>query len=175
LTDGEHVRFESNDLSLAILIVAMTAAVVTDTRTRRVPNVLTAPLATTGITIALLGLGHVGIGAAVAGCAFGLLLMLPLYALGGTGAGDVKLFAAAGALLGPGTTFTAFLYAAIAGGGIALAVALRRGILRQTLLQTVGLTAGGSLKAMVDAPSSNNRFAYASAIAIGSVLAAWTA
>ena len=169
------MRFASDDLTLAILITATTAAAVIDMRTRRVPNVLTIPLAAAGVTMAVLGLGQVGVGAAVAGCALGLLLMLPLYALGATGAGDVKLFAAAGALLGPGITITAFLYTAIAGGAIALAVALRRGILRQTLLQTAGLTAGGTMKAMVDAPSSNNRFAYASAIAIGTVLAAWNA
>jgi prepilin peptidase CpaA len=175
LNDGEHVRFASNDLALAILIAVTATAAVIDMRTRRVPNVLTMPLATVGIVMAILGIGHVTVGAAIAGCALGLLLMLPLYALGATGAGDVKLFAAAGALLGPGATITAFLYTAIAGGAVALAVAVRRGTLRQTLVQTAGLTAGGAMKAMVEAPSSNNRFAYASAIAIGTVLAAWNA
>ena len=40
--------------------------------------------------------------------------------LGATGAGDVKLFAAIGTLLGPVPMRTAFLYTAIAGGALAL-------------------------------------------------------
>src|SRR5688500_19812807 len=42
------------------------------------------------------------------------------------GAGDVKLFAAAGTLLGSGRITTAFLYVAIAGGVFAVAIAIRR-------------------------------------------------
>ena len=63
----------------------------------------------------------------------GLALMLPGHLFGATGAGDVKLFAAVGALLGPAPIATAFLYTAIAGGVLAVVVALRRRRLRQTL------------------------------------------
>ena len=66
--------------------------------------------------------GH-SIGAALAGLALGFALMLPGHLFGATGAGDVKLFAAMGTLLGPGAIFNAFLYTAIAGGLLALVVA----------------------------------------------------
>ncbi len=49
--------------------------------------------------------------------------MLPGHLFGATGAGDVKLFAAAGALIGPAPIVTAFFYTALAGGVLALIVA----------------------------------------------------
>ncbi len=45
--------------------------------------------------------GGVSVGAALLGCVIGLVLMLPGHVLGATGAGDVKLMAAVGSLLGP--------------------------------------------------------------------------
>ncbi len=63
-------------------------------------------------------------GAALLGCLLGLAFMLPGHIFGATGAGDVKLLAAAGALLGPTDTIYAFLYTAIAGGVLALLVAV---------------------------------------------------
>ena len=52
--------------------------------------------------------------------------MLPGHLLGATGAGDVKLMAAAGALLGPALVLSAFIFAALAGGVLAVAVAVHR-------------------------------------------------
>ncbi len=42
--------------------------------------------------------------------------MMPGHVLGATGAGDVKLMAAVGAIVGPAMVVTAFLFTAIAGG-----------------------------------------------------------
>jgi prepilin peptidase CpaA len=160
-------------LALAIICVAMSLAAVIDLRTRRVPNALTGALAVTGLGIAAAELGPVGLGGAILGCALGLAFMLPGHILGGTGAGDVKLFAAAGALLGPATTVRAFLFTAIAGGALALVVALRRRRLQQTITATARLVSHGSAGVgAIEAPEANNRFAYAPAIAIGVVMAA---
>ncbi len=52
----------------------------------------------------------------------GLLLLLPLYAIGGMGAGDVKLLAGVGAWIGPSLTVGAFATSAIVGGVMALAM-----------------------------------------------------
>src|SRR5258708_31949575 len=46
---------------------------------------------------------------------------------GATGAGDVKMFAAAGAVLGAGRVLPAFLFMVIAGGVFAVGIAWRRG------------------------------------------------
>jgi prepilin peptidase CpaA len=99
--------------------------------------------------------------------------MLPGHVFGATGAGDVKLFAAAGALLGPATTVQAFLYTAVVGGVLAVAIAIRRRRLRQTLGATAKLVSeGSSAAAAIEAPEVDNRFAYAPAIAVGVVMAA---
>lgn len=69
------------------------------------------------------------------GIAF-LLFLLP-YALGVLGAGDVKLFMAVGACLGPNHTLTAFLLTALAGGIYALIVLLtHKGALLNFLKKT---------------------------------------
>jgi prepilin peptidase CpaA len=160
-------------LAAATVIAGTGIAAAIDLRTRRVPNVLTATLALAGLTLAAGGLGPIGLGSALLGCAVGLALMLPGHILGGTGAGDVKLLAAAGALLGAGGIFRAFLYTAIAGGIVALIVAIRRRRVQQTLRGTAGLVArGASQAATIQSPDANNRFAYAPAIAVGTALAA---
>ncbi len=98
--------------------------------------------------------------------------MLPGHVLGATGAGDVKLLAAAGALLGPGLTLRAFVATVIAGGIIALVVAVHRGRLWRTLDATRRLAVGNAVAAEIEDPKAGNRFAYAPAIAIGATLAA---
>lgn len=133
----------------AVLVGAGTAAAV-DVRTRRVPNVLTASLAAAGIVCAATRLGPIGPLAALAGSLVGLLLMLPGHLLGATGGGDVKLLAAVGTWLGPAATVRAFVFTMIAGGVLALGLAISRGRIR----------------------GKDNSFAYAPAVAAGAILAA---
>ena len=120
-------------IALGIAVAGSTAAAIVDLRTRRVPNALTMGMAAAGIGLAVMRAGPLGLAVSLAGCVLGAVLMLPGHVLGGTGAGDVKLLAASGALLGPAPTFHAFVATVIAGGVLALAVATRRGRLRRTL------------------------------------------
>jgi prepilin peptidase CpaA len=161
-------------IAFAVMAGTGTGAVI-DLRVRRVPNALTIPLAMAGVALAAAGLGRIGVSAAIAGWAAGLALMLPGYLLGATGAGDVKLMAAVGALLGPEGALWAFLYTAIAGGATALIVAALRGRLRQTVEETMWLvlSRGANAEALED-PKANNRFAYAPAIAVGAIITALT-
>jgi len=149
------------------------AAAAIDFWTHRVPNPLTVLLASSGLLFAACGISGVSVGASLAGFALGLALMLPGHLVGATGAGDVKLFAAVGALIGPAPVATAFLYTAIAGGVMALIIALRRKRLRQTIGGTARLiaTAAANVSA-IESPLEHNRFAYAPAIAVGATLAA---
>jgi prepilin peptidase CpaA len=102
------------------------AATVIDIRTRRIPNALTATMAGVGVGLAASGLSGVSLLASFAGFALGFALMLPGHALGATGAGDVKLMAAIGSLVGPVLIVKAVLFTLVAGGVLAVAVALRR-------------------------------------------------
>lgn len=163
----------SDPIVLAAVAAGVGSGAYIDLKTRRVPNALTAALAGTGLVCASFGMGGLTLGTSLAGLGLGLVLMLPGHLIGATGAGDVKLFAAAGALIGPLPIATAFLYTALAGGGLALIVAARRRRLRETLDGTARLAATGAANAAeIESPRANNRFAYAPAIAVGTMLAA---
>ena len=159
-------------VTIVLVIGAGVAAAVIDIRQRRVPNVLTMGLASAGLVLAMAGVSGVTVGGALGGLALGLAMLLPAHVFGATGAGDVKLLAAFGALLGPGGVFEACLRAAILGGVMALAVALWRGRLRETLYGTAMLvtTRNRAVAAIIEHPAANNRFPYAPAIACGAVL-----
>jgi prepilin peptidase CpaA len=162
----------SNPAFVALAAGALVATVV-DIRTRRIPNALTATMAGIGVGFAATGTSGVSLLASFAGFALGFALMMPGHALGATGAGDVKLMAAVGAMVGPGTVVTAFLFTAIAGGVMAVAIAMRRQRLRATLAGTGKLIAAPTdVKQQIGAATASSRFAYGPAIAVGSVLAA---
>ena len=162
-----------SSVAFAALASGALAATVVDIRSRRIPNELTATMAGVGIGLAATGLSGVSLVGSIAGLALGLALMLPGHALGATGAGDVKLMAAVGAIVGPALVFSAFLFTAIAGGVLAVAVAARRRSLGATLAGTGRLiTAPAGARQELEAAGGSSRFAYGPAIAIGSVLAA---
>jgi prepilin peptidase CpaA len=148
-------------------------ATIVDVRTRRIPNELTAAMAVTGLGLAATGMSGVPLLGSAIGLALGFALMLPGHVFGGTGAGDVKLMAAIGAIVGPATVVTAFFFTAIAGGVLAIVVAAQRRRLGTTLAGTGKLIAApiGGTHGAVE-PIAARRFAYGPAIAIGSVLAA---
>ena len=159
--------------SFAVLTAGLIVATVVDLRTRRIPNVLTGTMAGAGLGLAAFGVGGISVGAAVLGCLIGLVLMLPGHALGATGAGDVKLMAAVGSLLGPLVIVNAVLFTAIAGGVLAVTVAIQRRRLGTTLAGTGRMIAAPTdVKREVAAGTPAGRFAYGPAIAAGSMLAA---
>jgi len=146
---------------------------VVDMRTRRVPNPLTMGIAALGLGFAATRLSDLTIVAAALGWSVGLGLMLFPYVFGAMGGGDLKLFAALGTFLGPRPTLQAFLYTLVAGGVLAVVVALQRRRLQETMHNTAALVAtGGANAAAIEHPTSNNRFAYAPAIAVGTLVAA---
>jgi prepilin peptidase CpaA len=166
--------FESLNVPIVTAVAAsgLLSAVV-DMRTRRVPNPLTMGIAATGLTFAATRLSGLTIAAAALGFAVGLGLMLLPYLFGAMGGGDLKLFAALGTFLGPRPILQAFLYTLLAGGILAVVVALQRRRLQETMQNAAELvTSGGANAAAIEHPTSNNRFAYAPAIAVGTLVAA---
>lgn len=162
----------SDAIALAAVAGSAGTGAAIDLWTRRVPNPLTVAIAALGCTLAATHMSGVTFGEAVAGFALGLALMLPGHVIGATGAGDVKLFAAIGTLLGPSRIGMAFLYTAIAGGALAVLIAIQRRRLAETVERTAALirTRGSNVNDIEQA--SGNRFAYAPAIAIGALAAA---
>ncbi|MBM3779380.1 MAG: prepilin peptidase [Acidimicrobiia bacterium] len=157
--------------ALVTLGVGTGSAAAIDLATRRIPNLLSASLAVAGLTLALTGTSGVTPASSTLGMVVGLALMLPGHVFGATGAGDVKLFAAAGAVLGAGRMLPAFAYVAIAGGALAVAIACGRGRLAPTLARAGGLV-GLAPRVDVRAEPGRQTLAYGPAIAIGCVAAA---
>jgi len=91
-----------------------------------VPNWITLPMIIGGWVYSATVAGWPGLGWSLVGTAIGLALLLPAYAIGGMGAGDVKLLAGVGAWVWGTVTFYAFCVSAVLGGLIALAMVLVR-------------------------------------------------
>ena len=158
---------------VAALVSGTGSAAVIDIRSRRIPNAVSLGLAAAGVALAAAGVSGVTLRASLVGFAVAFVLMLPGHLLGATGAGDVKLFAATGAVLGITRVLDAFLCVAIVGGIFAVLVALQRGRLGHTLTQTARLCGQpGATRQAIESPAEHNRFPYGPAIAVGSVLAA---
>ncbi len=103
-----------------VVSAVLVEAAVIDGLKLRVPNWLTFHLVLGGLLFSAWHGGWTGLSSSLQGAALGLVLMLPVYAIGGMGAGDVKLFAGVGAWVGPMVTLWAFVATAEVGGLIAL-------------------------------------------------------
>lgn len=143
------MNFILNHWPLWFISLAMIVAAVIDGWKLKVPNWLTFPLVLSGWTLGLLhtfGLfvGATGAGdvwASLAGAALGFALLFPVYAVGGMGAGDVKMQMGFGAWIGAFFGFSlglyiifgAFCLAVVIGGVLALAMIVVRGNYRENL------------------------------------------
>jgi prepilin peptidase CpaA len=107
--------------------ITLIVAAVIDGQQLKVPNWITYPFILSGWVYSVAFspyAGWEGIGYSLVGTAVGLALLLPPYAIGGMGAGDVKLLAGVGAWMWPTTTFYAFAVSAVVGGIIAIGMVL---------------------------------------------------
>ena len=132
------LMFNVQDISRALtdnwpvwfVTITLIVAAVIDGLKLKVPNWITFPMIISGwIYSATLSpyAGWEGLMYSVIGTVVGLALLLPLYAIGGMGAGDVKLLAGVGAWVWGTSTLYAFAISAIVGGVIAvLMVVMRR-------------------------------------------------
>lgn len=102
--------------------VALIVAAVIDGIQLKVPNWLTFPFIISGWVYSGLAFGWEGVGWSLFGTIVGLALLLPAYAIGGMGAGDVKLLAGIGAWMH--TTHTIWAFAATVVVGALLAVGM---------------------------------------------------
>ncbi|MEJ6022092.1 A24 family peptidase [Ramlibacter sp. PS4R-6] len=156
----------------------LVAAAVIDWRTSRLPNWLTFGGAAAGLLASVLPHG-IGIGSSVLGAAAALALLLPLWLLRVTGAGDVKLLAMAGAFLGVPDVFFALLLTMAAGGALALGFAAMRGSLgrmvanTRDLLQVTALAAVHRQRPATGAIASVGKLPYGVCVCLGT--SAWLA
>jgi prepilin peptidase CpaA len=133
---------------LGVVCTGMIAAAIIDWWKFKVPNKLTFPLIVSGWLLGLLnnfevipdgGVG--GVGASLVGTALAFALLVPMYAIGGMGAGDVKMTMGFGAWVGAfygmanglWIIFYAFCAGSIVGGIIAMGMIVIRGQYRRNV------------------------------------------
>lgn len=154
-------------------------ACVTDLRTRRIPNVLSFGAALAGLLYQFVSGGIDGLGHAAFGWFVGAVIFILPFALGGLGGGDVKLLAALGAWLGPGDVLWLSLYTGVAGGIMAVVVAVIHGYLgtaiRNVYLLLCHWRVAGikALPAITLENSKSPKLAYAFPILTGMVATIW--
>ncbi len=110
-----------------VVTITLIVAAVIDGFELKVPNWITFPMIISGwIYSAAFAQAHFGIswyeglGWSFAGTAVGLLTLLPLYSIGGMGAGDVKLMAGIGAWVHVTHTLWAFAWTGVIGAILAV-------------------------------------------------------
>src|SRR5688572_9507131 len=129
--------FEIEDISRAftqnwpvwVVSITLVVAAIIDGLKLKVPNWLTFPMIISGwIYSAAFSpfAGWEGLFYSVVGTVVGLGLLLPAYAIGGMGAGDVKLLSGIGAWVWATATLYAFAISAIVGGVIAVLMVVVR-------------------------------------------------
>jgi len=161
---------------LALLLVSS----VTDLAWHRIPNLLLLSALLVAMMLRISDEGVVGIMSAVSGLVVGLAFLMPLYAMGSMGAGDVKLLGVVGVFLGPWGAFIAGIATLIAGailGLVYIAWRIFEPFLAHHSWRLMRLFyAEGQ---MVPAPSyeikttRGSKIAYAPAIAGGAIFSMW--
>ena len=160
-------------------IAVASVACITDIRSRRVPNVLTFGAAASALLFHAFAPEGNGLLSAAGGWLVGAAIPFLPFVLGGLGAGDVKLLAALGAWLGPMNAVWIALYTGVAGGVMAVVVAVSHGYLRTALqnvwflLQHWRVAGLRSLYEVSLEGSAGPRLAYAIPIFAGLLIAVW--
>ena len=118
----------------ALLLAVVFGAAVYDVRYRRIPNWLSLSGVLLGLALnTFLYQGWPGLRLGLQGLAFGFGVYFVLYALRAMGAGDVKLMAAVGAIIGARDWFGTFLITAIIGGAMSVILMLLKRRVHKTL------------------------------------------
>lgn len=166
---------------LQLVIPAVSAlccllACILDVKQRRIPNWLTGPALLAGLLLHLLSGGWSGLGSSLGALLICGAVFLLFYVAGGMGAGDVKLIAALGALLGVSDVVPLLAFTAIFGGALAVLMAMRHGRLRETVFNVGTILSHHSQRGLIPHPDLNVkngatlRLPYAVAIAGGTCL-----
>ena len=111
----------------ALLAAGLLAASWTDWKLRKIPNRLTVSMAAAGVLLSLLSGGLIGLWGSLGGLAVGLTVGVVLWLLKIFRAGDAKLLAALGAVMGWRWLAACFAYGLVVGGAVGILLLLVKG------------------------------------------------
>jgi prepilin peptidase CpaA len=134
------VSFTIVDITLLVPLAVLITYY--DVRYRRIPNAFVLATLVCGLLIngILNGLG--GLGSSVGGCLVAFGMMFALHLFGAMGAGDVKLFAAIGSVIGLGMVVPTFVVVVLTGGVLAVISTVRARAVVETAQRVLQILLG---------------------------------
>lgn len=111
---------------IVVLVCCLIMALINDLRENKIRNVITLPTALLGLGLNLAEQGGTGLVASVTGWLVPVLALIIFYLIKVMGAGDIKLFAAIGAVMGLPFTVGSFVISIYFGGVVALVLLIKR-------------------------------------------------
>jgi len=146
-----------------------------DVRYRRIPNAFVLATLISGLTLNFIMGGLQGGLYSAGGCVLAFILMFMLHVFGAMGAGDVKLFAAVGSVLGAQLVLPTFVVVVLTGGVLALVSVVRSGVFATTMHRVlqilVGLLPGWQMPKFSVPADRRLTIPYGVAITIGAIIA----
>ncbi len=162
-------------VTIALLLPLAVIITYHDVRYRRIPNAYVLAALLGGVAINGIFGGLSGLLTSLGGCALAFGLMFMLHVFGAMGAGDVKLFAAIGAVTGAHLVLPTFLIVVLTGGVLALISVIRAGVLVTTMHRVlqilVGMLPGWEMPKFAIPTDRSHTIPYGVAIMLGSVIA----
>jgi prepilin peptidase CpaA len=161
-------------VTIALLLPLAVIITYHDVRYRRIPNAYVLSALLGGVAINGLFGGVSGLASSLGGCALAFGLMFMLHVFGAMGAGDVKLFAAIGAVTGLQLVLPTFLIVVLTGGLLAMVTVLRNGVLLNTMHRVlqilVGMLPGWEMPKFAIPTDRSHTIPYGVAITLGSII-----
>lgn len=161
-------------VNMAFLIPLAIIITYYDVRYRRIPNSFVLATLVSGLAVNTIFGGLEGFYGSLGGCALAFLMMFILHVFGAMGAGDVKLFAAIGAVTGAHLVLPTFLVVILTGGLLALISIVRGGVVRATMHRVlqifVGMLPGWEMPRFAVPADRRLTLPYGVAITFGSII-----
>ncbi|MEP6921525.1 MAG: A24 family peptidase [bacterium] len=161
-------------VTIALLLPLAVLITYYDVRYRRIPNAFVLATLVSGVTINAVFGGFEGLVTSLGGCALAFGLMFMLHIFGAMGAGDVKLFAAIGAVTGIHLVLPTFIIVVLTGGLLAMVSIIRAGVLMSTMHRVlqilVGMLPGWDMPRFAVPADRTHTVPYGVAITLGSII-----
>ena len=137
-------------LITATVVAFVALCVVTDMRTRRIPNAISGPAMLLGLLLNTAHMGTAGLLDSLTGLGVTIGVLLWPFAMGGIGGGDVKMMGAVGSLLGPRLALMGLAAGVILGGAAMVWHLARQGRLSEKVMATATMFQAAALTRSLD-------------------------
>jgi prepilin peptidase CpaA len=161
-------------VSTVFLIPLAVVIIYHDVRYRRIPNPFVLATLVGGVAMNLILAGLPGLVSSLSGCGLAFMFMFMLHVFGAMGAGDVKLFAAIGAVIGAKLVVPTFVIVVLTGGLLAVVSMVRSGMVVTTMHRVlqifVGMLPGWQMPKFAVPTDRRYTIPYGVAITLGSII-----